>query len=221
MLEFENFNPPPKMDESERLRLASEFRNKLGQRRSLREFSDRPVNRSVIEECILAAGTAPSGANRQPWFFAAVEDREIKHRIRLAAEHEEKLFYEGRAGQQWLEDLEPLGTDCKKPFLEVAPWLIVVFEQRHQLDEREKVIHNYYTRESVGLATGMLITALHNCGLATLTYTPSPMVFLRNILGRPKTERPFMLIVAGHAATAARVPVIEKKELAEICEFYI
>jgi len=188
-------------------------------RRSVRDFSDRPVAREVIEHALLAAGTAPNGANMQPWYFVAVSRPETKRRIREAAEVEEHAFYEHRASEEWLEALAPLGTDHEKPFLEVAPWLIVVFLRKFSYDEDGRKRKNYYTSESVGIACGFLINALHQAGLATLTHTPSPMKFLNEVLGRPKDERAYMLIVAGHPAVDARVPVIGKKSLDEISEF--
>ena len=188
-------------------------------RRSVRDFSDRPVAREVIEHALLAAGTAPNGANMQPWYFVAVSRPELKRRIREAAEVEERAFYERRASEEWLEALAPLGTDHEKPFLEVAPWLIVVFLRKFSYDEDGRKRKNYYTSESVGIACGFLINALHQAGLATLTHTPSPMKFLNEVLGRPRDERAYMLIVAGHPAADARVPVIGKKSLDEISEF--
>ena len=188
-------------------------------RRSVRDFSDRPVAREVIENALLAAGTAPNGANMQPWYFVAVSRPEMKRRIREAAEVEERAFYERRASEEWLKALAPLGTDHEKPFLEVAPWLIVVFLRKFSYDEDGRKRKNYYTSESVGIACGFLINALHRSGLATLTHTPSPMKFLNEVLGRPKDERAYMLIVAGHPAGNARVPVIDKKSLDEISEF--
>ena len=166
-----------------------QFLQKVIKRRSVRDFSDKPVPRKIIENCLEAAGTAPSGANRQPWHFSVISNQEIKKQIRHAAEEEEKKFYSGRAPDEWLEALEPLGTDENKPFLEVAPYLIVIFSEVHGLDSEGEKINNYYVSESVGIATGMLITALHNAGLATLTHTPSPMNFLRKILKRGKNER--------------------------------
>jgi nitroreductase len=188
-------------------------------RRSVRDFSDRPVARAVIENALLAAGTAPNGANMQPWYFVAVSQAAMKRRIREAAEVEERAFYERRASEEWLKALAPLGTDHEKPFLEVAPWLIVVFLRKFSRDEDGRKRKNYYTSESVGIACGFLINALHQAGLATLTHTPSPMKFLNEVLGRPRDERAYMLIVAGHPADDATVPVIGKKSLDEISEF--
>ena len=187
----------------------------IDRRRTVREFSDRPVPRDIIETALKAANTAPSGANLQPWHFVVVSGPETKKRIREAAEVEEREFYEHRASEEWLAALEPLGTDDDKPFLETAPYLIAVFLQKYgELSDGRKVKH-YYPAESTGLATGMLITALHRAGLVTLTHTPSPMKFLNEILGRPKSERPFLLLVAGYPASDARVPDIERKSLDE------
>jgi iodotyrosine deiodinase len=218
---YKKFDHPSPMEDSERLIKAAEFARKLSSRRSIRDYSDKPVSRDIIEACLRAAGTAPSGANRQPWHFAAINSPQIKQKIRQAAEKEECEFYAGRAGDDWLNALKHLGTNNEKPFLEIAPWLIVVFEQRHEMLENNTIIQNYYTRESVGLATGFLLAALHECGLSTLTYTPSPMVFLRDILKRPKTERAFMLIVTGLANDEALVPIIEKKDINDTCSFFL
>ena len=188
-------------------------------RRTVREFSDRPVPRDIIETAINAAGTAPSGANLQPWHFVVVGDAATRKKIREAAEAEEREFYEHRASPEWLAALEPLGTDASKPFLETAPYLIAVFLQKYgRLDDGRKVKH-YYPTESTGLATGILITALHQAGLATLTHTPSPMKFLNEILGRPTSERPFLLLVVGYPAADARVPDISRKALSEFTTF--
>jgi iodotyrosine deiodinase len=191
----------------------------MARRRTVREFSDRPVPRDIIETALQAAGTAPSGANLQPWHFVVISDAATKKRIRAAAEAEEREFYEHRASPEWLAALEPLGTDSSKPFLETAPYLIAVFLQKFgRLEDGRKVKH-YYPTESTGLATGILITALHQAGLATLTHTPSPMKFLNGILGRPPSERPFLLLVVGYPAAGARVPDIKRKELAEFTTF--
>jgi nitroreductase len=200
-------------------RRAAEFRAELQRRRTVRQFSDRAVPRSVIADCLLAAGTAPSGANLQPWRFVVVSDPERKHRIREAAEQEEREFYHRRAPQEWLDALAPLGTDEHKPFLEVAPHLIVVFALTHSRLADGRQVKNYYVNESVGIATGMLITALHSAGLATLTHTPSPMRFLNQVLERPKSERPFLILVTGYPAADAVVPKITKKSLEEIATF--
>ncbi len=195
------------------------FYENLDRRRTVREFSDRPVPRDVIETALRAANTAPSGANLQPWHFAVVSGPETKRRIREAAEIEEREFYEHRASEEWLAALEPLGTDEHKPFLETAPYLIAVFLQKYgELPDGRKVKH-YYPSESTGLATGLLIAALHEAGLATLTHTPSPMKFLNDILGRPKSERPFLLLVVGYPDDNARVPDIRRKELVDYASF--
>lgn len=200
-------------------RRAAEFRREIARRRTVRDFSSRPVPRPVIEECIRAAGTAPNGANHQPWHFVAVTETEVKARIRVAAEEEERAFYGGGAPQEWLDALAELGTDEHKPFLETAPFLIVIFAERYQELPDGRRVKNYYVQESVGIATGILITALHHAGLATLTHTPSPMGFLNEILGRPPNERPFLILVAGYPADDARVPRITKKPLDDIATF--
>lgn len=200
-------------------RRAVSFRKQAARRRTVRDFSDRPVPRSVVEECLRAAGTAPSGANHQPWQFVVVSDPQIKARIRTAAEEEERAFYNGGAPQEWLDALAALGTDEHKPFLETAPYLIAIFAQRYEALPGGTKIKNYYVQESVGIATGILITALHHAGLATLTHTPSPMSFLNDILGRPDNERPYLLLVTGHPAPGARVPDIGRKPLASIASF--
>ena len=200
-------------------RRVADFYKSIECRRTVRDFSDRPVPRDIIETALLAAGTAPSGANLQPWHFAVVSGPQTKQRIRIAAEAEEREFYAHRASEEWLEALRPLGTDSEKPFLETAPCLIAVFLQKYgELPDGRKVKH-YYPVESTGLATGLLITALHTAGLATLTHTPSPMKFLNEILGRPKSERPFLLLVVGYPADDARVPDIERKPLDAFTSF--
>jgi len=208
--------PLPPYDDAERLRRAQAFRDLLASRRSVRTYAPDPVPREIITACVEAAGQAPSGANKQPWHFEVVGDPELKRRIRLAAEEEERAFYGGRAGDEWLADLAPLGTDPAKPFLETAPWLVVIFEQRHGLDEQGRRLRHYYTKESVGLAAGFLIAALHHAGLATLTHTPSPMQFLNGILGRPRHEKPFLLLVVGHPAAGTTVPRIQRKSARDI-----
>src|SRR5213080_1458818 len=214
--------PVPKIDnrsDDELLRRAQEFYEVMQRRRTIRDFSERPVPREVIEYCIRAAGTAPSGANLQPWHFVAVRDPVVKHQIRIAAEKKEKEFYVHRAPKAGLEALAPLGTDSNKPFLEVAPWLIAVFAQpfRNLTDGTRSP--TYYAIESVGIATGLLVTAVHSCGLVALNHTPSPMGFLNKILGRPSHEKPFVLLVVGHPAENAQVPDIGRKALAEISSF--
>ena len=185
----------------------------------MREFSDRPVPREVIEDCIRTAGTAPSGANQQPWFFVAVTDPGIKKAIREGAEEEERAFYGGRAPDDWLEALSHLGTDENKPFLETAPYLIVIFAQNYGLDPNGEKVKHYYVTESVGIATGLLIAAVHEAGLVSLTHTPSPMGFLNEILGRPANERPFLVLVVGYPKEDAKVPKIDKKSLGAIAAF--
>ena len=197
----------------------ADFYEEIDRRRTVREFSDRPVPRDIIETALRAAGTAPSGANLQPWHFVVVSGAETKKNIREAAEVEEREFYEHRASPEWLTALEPLGTDSDKPFLETAHYLIAVFLQKFgELPDGRKVKH-YYPVESTGIATGILITALHEAGLATLTHTPSPMKFLNEILGRPKSERPFLLLVVGYPAADAAVPDIERKPLEDFTSF--
>lgn len=197
---------------------ARAMREELQRRRTVRDFSDRPVPRAVIEEAIRAAGTAPNGANRQPWHFVAVADPALKARIRAGAEAEEREFYR-TAPREWLEALAPLGTDDSKPFLEVAPWLIAVFAERWGVDANGNRISNYYVQESVGIACGLLLATLHHAGLVTLTHTPSPMGFLNELLERPLREKPTMLIVTGHPAPDAKVPAITKKSLEQIATF--
>lgn len=200
---------------------ARAMRHRLKQRRTCRYFSDEPVPREVIEAAIEAAGTAPNGANHQPWHFAVVSSPDKKRAIRQAAEKEERNFYAGKASEEWLDALAPLGTDEDKPFLETAPWLIVVFAQRKGGIEEDGTTQNYYVTESVGIACGMLIATLHEAGVATLTHTPSPMGFLREICGRPEHEKPLMVIVVGHPAEGATVPeyALRKKPLEQIASW--
>lgn len=216
-LPLEDFREYPRQ---EMIRRSQEFYQEIRRRRSVREFSDRAVPREVIENCVLAAGTAPNGANLQPWHFAIVQDPAIKSKIRIAAEKEERDFYTGKAPQAWLDALAPLGTDSNKPFLEIAPFLIVIFSKSHDIRDNGETVKNYYASESVGIATGLLITALHASGLATLTHTPSPMKFLNSILQRPSNERPFLVLVVGYPAVDAEVPAITKKPLDEIATYY-
>jgi nitroreductase len=199
---------------------ATRFNQLMQRRRSVRMFSDRPVAREVIEHCLAAGASAPSGANLQPWHFVAIADSRTKTRIRMAAEEEERLFYAQRAPKEWLDALAPLGTDSDKPFLEIAPWLIAVFAQKwSRLPDGRKVKH-YYPNESVGIATGFLLAALHECGLVALTHTPSPMGFLNEILERPAdSERPFLLLVVGYPAENCVVPDIKRKPLADVVTF--
>lgn len=200
-------------------RRAEGFFEEMRRRRSVREFSDRPVPEEVIRNCVRTAGTAPSGANKQPWHFVVVSDSETKRKIRKAAEAVEKDFYHRRAPEYWLRDLAPLGTDENKPYLETAPYLIVIFTRRHTVEPDGSISKHYYLAESVGIATGMLITAVHHAGLVCLTHTPSPMAFLRDVLSRPNTETPFLLLAVGYPSESARVPVLSKKSLEEIATF--
>lgn len=213
--------PRPALGPEDSRRRATAYYESIRTRHSVRHFSNRPVDRKVIETCVRAAGTAPSGANHQPWHFVCVSDPQIKHSIRVAAEKEEREFYGGKAGDEWLKDLQKMGTDAQKPFLEIAPWLIAIFLERHGIDDSGAKRKNYYTSESVGIATGFLISALHEAGLATLTHTPNPMKFLNRILGRPDRERPYILLVVGHAAEDAMIPraATVKKPLETIASF--
>lgn len=198
---------------------AASFLRDMQRRRTVRHFSDRPVPRQIIEDCLLTAGTAPNGANLQPWHFVVVSDPNVKKEIRTAAEEEEAEFYQRRAPQEWLDALAPLGTDAHKPFLESAPYLIAIFGKNHSELPDGRRVKNYYVSESVGIATGFLIAALHNAGLVSLTHTPSPMGFLNNILNVPSDSKPFLLLVVGYPAEEAQVPVISKKPLEEIATF--
>ncbi len=195
---------------------ARDFYHLMQRRRTVRDFSDRPVPRPIIEDAIRTAGTAPSGANQQPWSFACISDRAVKGRIRQAAEAEEKAFYAGKAGEEWLGALSHLGTDWEKPFLETAPWLIGIFGQRWGTGPDGSRIKHYYVPESVGIAAGFLIASLHAAGLATLTHTPSPMGFLNEICGRPDSEKAYILLVVGYPVEGCKVPVITKKSLDQI-----
>ena len=190
---------------------ALEFYNQLKKRRSVRDFSPEPIPFDVLQNCVLAAGTAPNGANLQPWHFAIIQSPDVKAKIRAAAEEEERAFYNGRAPEEWLEALAPLGTNADKPFLEEAPALIAIFRKAKALDKNGVEKKTYYPVESTGIATGILITALHNAGLATLTHTPSPMGFLNELLDRPSSEKPFLLLVAGYPKEDCEVPHISKK----------
>ena len=216
---FIPFKNPHSYSDEEMIKRSKEFYEIMKQRRTIREFSDKSVPRKVIENCIVTAGTAPNGANMQPWHFVVVSDKKIKKEIREAAEVEEKLFYTERATQEWLDALAPLGTDENKPFLETAPHLIVIFAKKYDVLPDGRQLKNYYTSESVGIATGLLITAIHNAGLVSLTHTPSPMNFLNDILKRPANEKPYLILVVGHPAEDAKVPDIRKKPLKEIVEF--
>ena len=192
----------------------------LDSRRSVREFTDKPVSKDVIKNIIKSASTAPSGAHKQPWTFCAVSNPSLKTQIRMAAEKEEKESYESRMSERWKEDLKPMGTDMHKPFLEIAPWLIIVFKQVFELDADGKKHNNYYVNESVGIACGMLISAIHKAGLVTLTHTPSPMNFLAKLLDRPANERAYLLLPVGYPQDPAYVPDIERKGLDEMAVFY-
>ena len=203
-------------------RRAAAFYDSIRRRHTVRDFAPTPVPRALIETCLKAAGTAPSGANHQPWHFSVIGNAAMKTRIRIAAEDEERAFYDGRAGAEWLAALKPLGTDPDKPFLEIAPWLICVFGARRSASADGVIRKNYYVPESVSIATGFLIAALHHAGLATLTHTPAPMSFLNEICGRPDTDKPYILLVTGYPADDAHIPqhATEKKPLAEIATFF-
>lgn len=213
-LDFQRLEP------DEMLRRATAFADTAAGRRSVRAFAPDPIPLEVVEQCVRAAGTAPSGAHKQPWTFALVTDPAIKARIRAAAEEEERENYGGRMNDEWLDDLRPFGTDEHKPFLETAPALLVVFRHAHDLREDGSRAQNYYTQESVGIASGMLLAALHAAGLATLTHTPSPMGFLGEVLGRPKNEKAFLLIPIGYPAVGCEVPALDRKPLGEILARY-
>ena len=207
--------PEPEMEQR-----AQEFYEEMLRRKTIREFSNASVSRKVIEQCLLTAGTAPSGANHQPWHFAVISDSALKKKIRIEAEIEEREFYDRRAPQEWKDALAPLGTDSEKPFLEDAPYLIAIFGQKNTLMDDGTSVKNYYVPESVSIATGFLITALHHAGLATLTHTPSPMGFLNQLLARPDNERPYILLVIGYPGDHCMVPNIRKKPLNEIASFF-
>ena len=209
-----------RINEHEMRSRSVELLQQLSCRRTVRDFADTAIPAEVIENCLLTAGSAPSGANRQPWHFSVVTDPKIKQEIRRGAEAEEKEFYENLAPEDWLEALAPLGTDAHKPFLQTAPCLIVIFGEKFTLDKAGKKLKNYYVNESVGIASGFLIAALHNAGLATLTHTPAPMKFLNSILGRPATEKPVMILVAGYPTDNATVPAIGRKTLQQIASFH-
>jgi len=210
-LRFEQHKPDDMLQRSEN------FLALMAKRRTVRDYSDRPVPREIIANAVRTASLAPSGANQQPWTFVCISDPAIKSRIRAEAEAEEKAFYSGRAGAEWIEALGHLGTDWEKPFLETAPWLIAIFGQRYGASANGGKVKHYYVPESVGIASGFLIAALHNAGLATLTHTPSPMGFLNAICGRPDNEKAYILLVAGYPAEDCRVPAISKKTLDEVC----
>jgi iodotyrosine deiodinase len=201
-------------------RRSDDFYEQMRLRRSVRTFSSRAIPSGIVEKAVQTAATAPNGANKQPWHFSIIRDKALKRQIRLAAEAEERAFYEQRAPAEWLADLAPLGTDAEKPFLEDAPCLIAIFAQKYTLSEADGRKKNYYVQESVGIATGILISALHISGLATLTHTPSPMRFLNALLGRPRHEKPFLLLVTGYPADGVKVPVLRKKTFAEIATLF-
>jgi iodotyrosine deiodinase len=212
-----NFKP---LSDQQMLQESEQFYQNLKRRRTVRDFSEQPVDRTIIENAVRAAGTAPSGAHKQPWHFAIIANPAVKKIIRIAAEGEEREFYEGKAPQAWLDDLKVFETNAQKPFLETAPYLIAVFLERNTIDADGTKHKNYYMPESVGIATGMLLTALHTSGLATLTHTPSPMKFLNEILDRPSNEKPYMLIVTGHPAQDATVPDITRKPFEKIASLF-
>ena len=213
---FIPFPPLPQYTNEEQLEKSFQFYKLLNSRRTIREFSSKPIPEDVIDSCIKTANTAPSGANLQPWHFCVVSDSQKKREIRIAAEKEEHEFYNNRAPQEWLDALEPLGTDEHKSFLETAPILIAIFSQKYGVLPDGRKCKHYYAQESAGIATGMLISALHNAGLASLTHTPSPMKFLNSILNRLKNENPFLLLVVGYPGEGAMVPNIKRKTLDEI-----
>ncbi len=219
MYKFAPLDTYKEYPQNEMIKRSEEFYSELKRRRTIREFSSRPVSEEIIKNCLAAAGTAPSGANMQPWHFVVVSDPNIKSRIRQEAEIVEKDFYERRAPAYWLEALAPLGTDENKPYLEEAPFVIVIFSKRYSVAPDGAKQHNYYLPESVGIATGFLIAAIHNAGLACLTHTPNPMGFLRDILKRPNNETPFLVLVVGYPKENAQVPDIGKKSLKEIATF--
>ena len=216
LIPYSNYKEYP-VDEMKKR--SQSFYDVIKRRRTVRDFSDKPVPKGIIENCIKAAGTAPSGANLQPWHFVVISNPEIKKKIRIAAEEEEREFYSKRAPKEWLEILEPLGTDENKPFLQTAPYLVAIFYKSYEVLPDGRQIKQYYAIESTGIATGILITAVHNAGLVLLTHTPSPMNFLNEILNRPKNERPFLLLVVGYPAKDVKVPDIKKKSLQEIASF--
>ncbi len=211
---------PIKMEEEESLEKAEAFFQLMNKRRSIRHFSSKNVPKQTIENIIKTAASAPSGANKQPWLFCAIQSKALKHKIRLLAEKEEKINYESRMGDLWKKDLEKFGTDENKPFLEIAPWLIIIMKKTYDLDDEGGKHKNYYVNESVGIAAGMLIAAIHNAGLVTLTHTPSPMDFLAQALNRPINEKAFLLLPVGYAADTAQIPDIQRKPINEIIKYY-
>jgi len=218
----ERFIPydPPTITDPNVIRKTQEFYFNLKTRRSIREFSSKPVPREVIENILKAAGTAPSGANKQPWTFCVISNQELKNRIRKSAEEEEFISYHGRMSEEWMKDLEPFGTNHIKEFIEVCPYIIAVFKKAYDVDENGNRHSNYYVNESVGIAVGFLLLAIHNAGLVSLTHTPSPMNFLHEILGRPENERPYLLIPVGYPKDNIKVPNITRKPIEDIAVFY-
>jgi len=210
---------PETFNEDEMLRRATAFHREMSGRRSVRQFSDKKVSKEILEEIIMTASSAPSGANKQPWTFCLIENPAMKTKIKIAAEKEEFENYQHRMNEEWLTDLAPLGTDWQKPFLETAPWLIVVFKKPYDVDEGKKR-QNYYVSESVGIACGFLLAAIRMAGLCALTHTPSPMDFLKVLLGRPENERPYLLIPVGYPAEHCSVPEIKKKDKEEVIVYY-
>jgi nitroreductase len=206
-------------DESEMIKRSRAYYEHLDSRRSVREFSDKAINKEVIKNIVKTASSAPSGAHKQPWIFCAISNSDLKHKIREAAEEEEYKSYHGRMSEEWLKDLEPFATDHNKPFIDIAPWIIVVFKKPYDIINGEKK-KNYYTNESVGIAVGFLLAAIHNAGLVALTHTPSPMNFLEKVLGRPENEKAYLLIPVGYPADDVKVPRLERKGIEEVLEIY-
>lgn len=204
----------------EMIERSASFLLHMNKRRTCRDFSDKPISKEVIENIILSASTAPSGAHKQPWTFCVVSDAQLKKQIREAAEEEEKISYTGRMSEEWIKDLLPIGTGWQKPFLEIAPYLIIVFKRSYELENNHHKHQNYYVTESVGIACGFLLAAIHNAGLIALTHTPSPMNFLSKILNRPANEKPFLLIPVGYAAEECWVPDLKRKELKDVAIFF-
>jgi nitroreductase len=210
----------PTFEENEMKERAKSFYEFMNMRRSVREFSDKDIPKEVIENIILTAGTAPSGAHKEPWTFCVIRNKDLKHQVRELAEEEERKNYSGRMSDRWLKDLEAFGTDAVKEFIDVAPWIIIVLKKSYDFDENGNKTQNYYVNESVGIAAGMLIAAIHNAGLVTLTHTPSPMNFIAKALKRPENEKPFLLIPVGYPAENCTVPALKRKELEDIALFY-
>jgi iodotyrosine deiodinase len=208
------------LSEEEAVNKSESYFNKLNERRSVRDYSDKWIPKKIIDNLIKSASTAPSGAHKQPWTFCAISNQELKSKIRKAAEIEEKKSYQSRMSERWKKDLKPLGTDMNKPFLEIAPWLIVVFKKPFDFDKDGNKVNNYYVNESVGIACGMMISAIQNAGLVTLTHTPSPMNFLSKILNRPSNERAFLLLPVGYPKFPTYVPDIKRKALKNVSAYY-